>query len=272
MATTTSTALEVIKPGGYLALNHSSDEMAEMLDVLAENLGGETLTARDLPRISMPAGGGLTWEMPLGNGDVEPVKTLTGIIVHFQRTHSYWPPSQAGGTPPICSSIGPEIRAIGVGDPGGPCKTCPHNLFATKVRDDGSEGDGKACTERENWFLLVEDRPLPIVVSLSPGSLNAAKEYRVDTLGAVGKRLSSVVTEIGLATTVNKAGQKFSYAVPREVGSLSPAEAKRARKYAIGLRPVFDATTAAVATEARVAPVADVDSTSADLDDLPFDA
>lgn len=259
MATTDTpgTALDVIKPGGYLALNHSTDEMAEMLDVLAENLGGESLTARDLPRIGIPAGGGVTWEIPTGDGDVDPSKTLTGIIVHFERTHSYWPPSQETGTPPVCSSVGPGATAVGVGAPGGRCVTCPHNVYGTKIRPDGGEADGKACTERENWFLLVEDRPLPIVLSLSPASLRAAKEYRVDTLGSVGKRLSSVVTEITLATDT-KNGNKYSYIVPRVVGNLSPGEAKAARAYALGLKPVFAAATAAVAAEAQH--VADVDS------------
>jgi hypothetical protein len=266
MATTTSTDVAVIKPGGYLALNHSADEMAEMLDVLAENLGGESLTARDLPRIGIPAAGGLAWEIPTGDGDIEPSKTLTGIIVHFERTHSYWPPAQDSGTPPACSSVGPVTIAIGAGEPGGPCKTCPHNQFGTKVRPDGREAAGKACTERENWFLMVEDRPLPIVLSLSPASLKAAKQYRVDTLGSVGKRLSSVVTEITLANDTNATGEKYSYIVPRVAGNLSPTEAKLAREYAIGLRPVFAATIAAVAAEAQVSTAADIDSTATDFD------
>lgn len=261
MATTDvpSTALEVIQPGGYLALNHTPDETTEMLDVLAENLLGETLKANDLPRIGMPAGGGLTWEMPTASGDVEPSKTITGIIVHAERTHTYWPAEQATGTPPTCSSVGPGSVAIGTGDPGGPCRSCPWNGFGTKVDEAGQPADGKACTERENWFMLVPDRPLPIVVSLSPGSLAGAKDYR-DLLSSVGKRMSSVVTEIGLATTTNAKGKKFTYVVPRIAGHLSPAESKAAREYAVGLKPVFAATTAAVAAEPQTAPVADIDS------------
>jgi hypothetical protein len=266
MSTTApSTDLAVIEPGGYVALNHSSDEMSEMLEVLAENLGGESLTARDLPRIGMPAAGGLTWEIPDGEGGVEPSKTLTGIIVHFERTHSYWPPSQDSGTPPACQSVGPETTAIGSGDPGGPCKTCPHNVFGTKIRPDGRQAAGKACTERENWFLLVEDRPLPIVLSLSPASLNAAKEYRVKTLGAIGKRLSSVVTEISLANDTNATGEKFSYIVPKVAGNLSAEEAAKARSYAQGLAPVFAATAADIAAESATSAPADVDATAEEV-------
>ena len=260
-----STEVAVYKPGGFLALNHGADEMAEMLDVLAENLGGESLTARDLPRLGIPAGGGTTWEIPTGDGEVEPSKTLTGIIVHFERTHSYWPPSQQTGTPPVCSSVGPSTTAVGVGEPGGPCLTCPLNQYGTKVRDDGREADGKACTERENWFILLPDRPLPIVVSLSPASLKAAKNYRVDTLGSVGKRLSSVVTEISLATDTNGTGEKYSYVVPRVAGNLSPEEAKGAREYALGLRPVFAASAAAVAAEAPVPTNHDVDTDAEEM-------
>ncbi len=263
MSTTDSTALAIIKPGGYLALNHSLDEMGDMLDVLAENLGGESLTARDLPRIGIPAAGGLAWEIPTADGDIEPSKTLAGIIVHFERTHSYWPPSQDSGTPPVCSSVGPSFKAVGIGDPGGPCRTCPLNQFGTKVRPDGREAAGKACTERENWFLMVPDRPLPIVLSLSPASLGAAKDYRVKTLGSVGKRMSSVVTSITLANDTNDTGDKYSYIVPTIAGNLSPDEANKAREYAMGLRPVFAATSAAVAAEA--APAHDIDSSATEI-------
>jgi len=262
MATTDApgTDLAVITPGGYLALNHAPEEMAELLDVLAENLGGESLTARDLPRIGMPAAGGLSWEIPTGDGDIEPSKTLTGIIVHFERSHSYWTPQQDSGTPPVCSSVGPANRAVGVGDPGGPCKTCPHNVFGSKVRPDGRDAAGKACTERENWFILVEDRPLPIVLSLSPASLKAATDYRVKQLGSVGKRLSSVVTEITLANDTNATGEKYSYIVPKVAGHLTPAEAQIAREYALALRPVFAATADALAAEAQVSSNADADA------------
>lgn len=256
----TSKELAVIPAGGYLALNHPPEEMAELLDVLAENLGGESLTARDLPRIGIPTGGGTSWEIPTGGGDIEPAKALRGIIVHFERTHSYWPPKQDAGTPPICSSVGPANKAIGVGDPGGPCKTCPHNQFGTKVRDDGREAGGKACTERENWFLLLDDRPLPIVLSLSPASLKAATDYRVKQLGSVGKRVSSVVTEITLATDTNATGEKYSYIVPKVAGNLNPNEAQLAREYALALRPVFAAAADALAAEAQVDTRADIDA------------
>lgn len=260
-----STEIAVIEPGGYLALNHGPDEMAEMLDVIAENLGGESLTARDLPRLGIPSGGGKTWEIPDGDGGVTPTTALRGIIVHFERTHSYWPPSQKTGVPPDCSSVGPSTMARGIGKPGGPCLTCPLNQFGSKVTDKGTEADGKACTERENWFMLVEDRPLPIVVSLSPASLKAAKSYRVDTLGAVGKRMSSVVTEITLANDTAPSGDKYSYIVPRVAGNLSPAEAKAAREYALGLRPVFAASAAAVAAEAPVQTNHDVESDAEEM-------
>jgi hypothetical protein len=261
MATTeTSKELAVIPAGGYLALNHAPEEMAELLDVLAENLGGESLTARDLPRIGIPSGGGVSWEIPTSDGDIEPAKALRGIIIHFERTHSYWPPSQESGTPPVCSSVGSANTAVGTGDPGGACKTCPYNQFRSKVRDDGREAGGKACTERENWFLLLDDRPLPIVLSLAPTSLRAATDYRVKQLGSIGKRLSSVVTEITLANDTNATGEKYSYIVPKVAGNLSPEEAARARSYAVALRPVFAAAADALAAEAQVDTHADIDA------------
>jgi hypothetical protein len=239
-----TTDIAVIKPGGFVALNQGASEAREIIEEL---LDGEPLTARDLPVIKVPSGGKTDWEIPGPNGS-EYLPKLEGILLHFQRTHQYWENPEPDGTPPQCKSVGPEHKAIGDGVPGGPCHTCPLNRLGTHPK-----GEGKACTERELWFLLRPNSIMPYVVSLSPTSLGAAADYRRTTLAGVPIRPTSCITTIELRTDTNKAGQKFARAVPRMAGMLDPVEAQAARDYAQQFRPEFDDAVEAMATETGVA-------------------
>lgn len=241
-----STDLATIEPGGYLALNHTPKEVGE---IIADNLGGEQLTEFDLARVKVPSGGGTTWEVPTLGG-LEPTKTLTGVLVHFKRTRAYWAPDADSGTPPQCRSEGPDLTAIGVGDPGGPCISCPYAQYGTAIDDKGNPAPGQACNSKEIWFLLREGDYLPIVLPLPATSLKAAGAYRKRTLGGVGIRYSSVVTSITLAATKNAKGDSYAVIAPTVAGVLSPEEAERAKAYGDELRPLFDAAAAA-ATEAE---------------------
>jgi hypothetical protein len=152
-----STALAPVEPGGYLALNHTPKEIGA---IIADNLGGEQLTEFDLARVKVPSGGGTTWEVPTLGG-LEPTKALTGVLVHFKRTRAYWAPDADSGTPPQCRSEGPDLTAVGTGDPGGPCITCPNAEFGTAVDDSGRPAPGQACNSKEIWFLLQGGRLPP---------------------------------------------------------------------------------------------------------------
>lgn len=237
----TSTDLTVQTAGSYLALNHGGEEAKE---IITELLGGQDLTERDLPRVKMPSGGSTTWEVP-SLGGTEPAKELTGILVHFKFVRGYWPAEERTGTPPTCSAEGPERTAVGTGDPGGPCITCPYNAYGS----DPKAGRGKACKERELWFLLQPESFLPLVVALSPMSLRAAADYRIKTLGAAMMRPTNVVTGIKLEADKNPEGDAFARAVPRVVARLEPEEAQAAREYAMQFRPDFDRAAEAMAAE-----------------------
>lgn len=239
MATTDtpSTALDIIKPGGYVALNQDASEAR---DIIEELLGGERLTERDLTTIKVPTSGGTAWEIPTPSGP-EYAKEITGILLAYRFTHQYWEESEPNGEPPQCKSVGPETKAIGDGNPGGPCFTCPFNVMGS----DPKGGIGKACTERELWFLLTANSMMPLVISFPPGSLSNIKHYRKNVLAGVPIRPTSCRTTIGLEGAVNKAGQKYSVAVARMSGMLDPAEAEAARGYATQFQPEIDAVVAA---------------------------
>lgn len=242
-----STELATIPAGGYLAL---SQDPAEIEAIIAENLGGQEITEFDLPRVKVPSGGGKTWEVP-SLGGIEPATTLEGIVVHFKLTRAYWPAKQDSGTPPACRS---DNGIVGIGDPGGHCKTCPLAQFGTALDDAGDPAPGQACNAKEIWFMLRPGSFLPIVVALPATSLKAAKQYRVGTLGSAGMRLPSVVTQIALEGDKNAKGDSFSKAVPSVAGILEAGEIKRATEYATALRPIFDAAAEAINVEDNTAP------------------
>jgi hypothetical protein len=256
MSATESPSTDLTVPEGqYLAL---SQDPVEIEEIIAENLGGQEITEFDLPKVKVPSGGGTTWELP---PNAEPSKVLSGIVVYFKLTRQYWDPKAGSGTPPQCRSSG---GIIGIGTPGGDCRTCPLAQFGTAVDEKTGElGPGQACNAKEVWFLL---RPggsyLPTVVALPATSMKAAKAYRITDLGSVGIRLSSVVTEITLVEDRNAKGDKYSRVVPVIGARLSDEEARNAAAYARRLRPIFDATAEAMAAEA---PAADIDAEAEEI-------
>ena len=238
----TSTDITVIPPGGYLALNH---DPADLEAIIADNLGGQEVTEFDLPRIKIPAGGGHIWEIPTLTG-VDTAAVLEGIVVHFKLTRAYWAPNSGSGGPPQCRS---NDGIVGIGDPGGHCKTCPYAQFGSALDDQGNAAPGQACNAKEVWFMLKPESFLPIAVALPSTSLKAARAYRVGTLGSAGMRLPSVVTHIGLEQSKNAKGDAYSKAVPTVGGVLSPDEAQAAQAYAARFRPLFDAAAEAMTVE-----------------------
>jgi hypothetical protein len=192
-----NTELTHVDPANFPALTGSN-----VSDLITQTLAGEPLTPTDLSRIKVPTGGGTSWTVPTASGD-ETHKELTGILVHVTRQRAYWPDATPTGEPPMCVS---SDCVTGVGDPGGKCGTnanpaCPHNQWGTAIKQDGSQGRGKACKETKMLFLLREERMLPDVVAVPPGSLQTAKKYLLKLCNEIKKPYFHVVTELTLTKT-----------------------------------------------------------------------
>jgi hypothetical protein len=257
MAASKSTELATIDGAGFLALNKTSQEIAE---ILQDSLAGQDVGEFDLPRITIPAGGGRTWEVPTFGG-VESTQVLDGILVYSKRTRAYWPDKETSGEPPACRS---NDALTGVGKPGGDCRSCPLGNF--------TDGEPPACKEKEVWFLLRDGSLLPIVLSLPATSLKAAKRYRIQ-LASAGISPRAVVTEISLEPDKNPDGQAYSRAVLKVGAILDPKAAEQARAYADLLRPIFDRTANAVAVDNGTgAPVTPIDDAIVDAIAEEFDA
>ena len=88
---------------------------------LAEDMDGFTMS---FPRIKIPAGGVLQFELPTGDPqhpDYSP--TLTGVILFNHASCAYWPEGDeySDDVPPLCSSVDGKQ---GYGEPGGVCEAC----------------------------------------------------------------------------------------------------------------------------------------------------
>lgn len=230
-----STDLATTSESQFPILAHDADEA---LEIVQEALGGDVLDEQSLLRVTIPAGGGTTWEI----GD-EATKELEGILVHHKQIRAYFAPNAEDGAPPVCRSEGPDHKAVGIGQPGGSCQSCPLAQFGSAVNDDGTQGEGQACNKSELWFLLRREGAgsfLPIVLKLSPMSLKPAKQYRTGQLASSGLRPTAVVTRITLAKQ-EKGKQSFSVIVPSVAEKLAPEEAAAAAAFAKQLRPMLDA-------------------------------
>jgi hypothetical protein len=206
------------------------------LAVLRENMGGEKLTEFDLDRVKMPAGGGKFWEVPTMDGDkAEPV--LEGVVVITKNVRAYWPRSVDegdGNEPPQCSS--PDA-IHGVGDPGIACDECPYSRFGSSTKE-GSKG--QACKQMRQLFLISERSVLPLVLTLPPTSLAAARKYFMRLASHSGIYYWATTTKIALEQADGPAG-KYSVATFSQGNPLAEADVAAITKYREALEPIIAA-------------------------------
>ena len=136
---------------------------------LAEDMDGLTMS---FPRIKIPAGGVLQFEIPNGDPqhpDYSP--TLTGVILFSHASCVYWPEGDeySDDVPPLCSSVDGKQ---GYGEPGGVCETCALSQFGS-----ASNGRGKACKNMRVLYLLRSGEFMPLAINLSPTSISPFREF-----------------------------------------------------------------------------------------------
>lgn len=192
----------------------------EIMEVIAENMDGQ-ITAADLDRVKIPAGGGIAFEVPTLEG-TDSQKTIEGVIIAHQPQNVYWSTGlDAGGgnQPPDCVA---RDGKLGEGAPGGLCATCPMNKFGS----DG--GNGKACKNTEVLFILRPGNMLPMALIVPPTSLGAVKKYLLQ-LTSASIPFYGVQTRLSLEKTTNAAGIAYSKLVLAPVAFDAAASDARAR-------------------------------------------
>ena len=158
----------------YRILNRTQEGVEKAMQIFTDNLRGQKLTERNLPRVTVPPNGITLWTVPGTEGD-EHHEELTGILVEYTTPRAYWdkPMEPGNTTPPSCSS---HDGFKGVGDPGGTCYLCPFDKFGTAL---GESQNGKACKEKRMLFLLRPDSILPLVIQGPSTSIPGILKYVV---------------------------------------------------------------------------------------------
>ena len=202
-------------------------DITDAFTILQENIGGETLSRFNFPRMKVPAGGGKHLIMPDGT----PSTTVKGIIVMQHMSRAYWPggggEDAVASGPPQCSS---EDSVTGVGDPGGDCSECP-------MARPGSSGKSRAqaCKLVRNLYVLLPGEMLPAVLQCPPGSLQNARNY-LFALGSKAIPFWTVETEIGAESTKNPSGQAYSKLTFAMARQLEGEELEKAIAYSSAFR------------------------------------
>ena len=208
-------------------------------ELVKSNLEGEGISFMDLERVKIPSGGGKTWTITDENGEEVDVREIEGIILHSKMIRSYWKDEYSGGgTPPDCSS---DDCVTGVGDPGGKCNTCEFNKFGTKKHS-------KACAERRLFFLLTSDSVLPVVISIPPTSLDAAKKYLINLTSKSMVKSYAVTTKFTLDKDKSKDGIEFSRVIMTKGERLDDMAVRQVESYRDGIIPLLTQAASDIAS------------------------
>ena len=205
-------AANLVKAENF-AIVPMSEDIAQMLTEELDGMGQVPFDA-----VKIPSGGGLSFELSGDDPDnPETAQTLTGVIVHHHPVNVYWEHDFDGaGALPDCSSPdgkhGLNAKTGEVLD----CASCPYNQFGS------GKGNSKACKNTHRVYLLRENEPLPILLTLPPTSLRAFKDYLAKRLIMKGKRSTDVLTSIKLKREKNADGIAYSACVFTKAGDLTP--------------------------------------------------
>lgn len=197
-----TTTIERFDPSEYPALAGYAD----LVESITANASG-ALNAGDLTRYKTVSG--VDKFINVDTGEV--VDTLTGIIVSWTPSRSYWPGDDAvDGTPPACSStdgkIGIGVRFAGDSDGSHNCASCPMAQFGSSTK---AKSEGQACKEFRQVLLLEPGRYLPTLLRIPPTSLKPFSKYMVSLI-SINKPFFTVLTRIGLKVEESASGYKVA--------------------------------------------------------------
>lgn len=228
------------------------NEVLETLQQLRE-IG---FTANNLYRVKVPAAGGQFWTLPDENGEEQPQRSFSGVIVFAQwKLRAWWatPMGQGeGNQPPACTSTDGE-HGIGVTDPerfgvDDPsvhlCKDCKWGQFKSKRTATGISR-ARDCKEMISLIIYREHDRVPVVLTVPPGSLKAVREYAANQVARTNRPPHSYVTTFSLVQDKNAEGISYSRIVCKQERMLSPEEAKRFKD----LSALFSPTSQPVAEQ-----------------------
>lgn len=215
----------------YLALREGSG----VAEALKWNTGGAGMTAADLIRVPVPAGGSTTWSFTNARGQEESCKEIRGILALVAMQGVIWPSEQPeqGRSPVIVThdfvvatrvseDIGDLDPAVldeaRTGD-----RTYDWKRLAYTKFGSAANGRGKRAKESRLLAILRNEEILPLLVNAGPGSLKGVETF-VKRISSLGVPYFQTVVKLRLDKAVNKGGQAFSMIVPSLDRTLTAAE------------------------------------------------
>lgn len=197
----------------------------ELAEAIAEEMDG--LGTVPFDRVKIPSGGGLAFELPgEDEDDTESATELVGVILYHHPVNAYWKEKYTGGNEqPDCSSYDGKTGTDRETGECKTCSTCPNNQF-------GSDGAGKACKNVHRVYILREDNPVPLILSLPPTSLKFMRDYISKRILLKGMRCFHAVTKITLKKEKSSTGIPYSRAAFSFVSKLAPEQIQAAEAMA----------------------------------------
>jgi hypothetical protein len=219
-----------MKVDNFVALQ----QVEKVVDVIKANFGETGISIWDLERIKIPAGGGLSWQILSPTGEQSEEKVISALMPAKRSERNFWKEKFGSGAskPPDCYS---SSCVTGYGDNGSgeigehDCLTCPNNQWGS---DD--KGEGKACRQSIVTFLLPKGREthvFPTILTVTPGSLKAAKGYFTE-LSSKCLYFYQVVHKITLEKAQNKQGIPFARMKWQIESELSKEQMEKLVQYA----------------------------------------
>lgn len=223
-------------------------------EAFAANVGNSPsgVSAFDLIRINVPAGGGLAWNVPDLQGEPVAVAEIECVILFQGHRRAYWQLAfgdSGGGSPPDCSSLD-GVKGIGFlpgDDKDKPpvvreCKTCPMAQWGSADKDlpaGKPKTNAQECSQRVYLFAVRKDDMLPIVIDLAPTSVGEMRQFM---LRLVGRGIPCYGAVVGLKLKADRSNGGIMYSVvsPRLIARLDEAETTALKATAAELRPYFD--------------------------------
>lgn len=193
---------------------------------LAEDMDGLSPT---LPRIKIPGGGVLQFEMPGSDPDnPDYVKNLVGVMLYSHSSNAYWPTENDGDDdqPPACMAV---TGKQGVGEPGGLCEDCYFNTYGSSNKPGSS---GKACKNMRMVYLLQSGELMPAQLALPPTSIKPYTQFVNANFLNRKKRVFSGLVQIGLTRGKNAAGKEYSVATFTKLRDFEGEELAQIKSFA----------------------------------------
>ena len=222
---------EPLIPASNLALKRYEPAVDNVLELIQENLGGSAqLSPGDFTRVRFPRGEGRLWEVETADGqDTE--EEVRGVVVFSRPSRAFFSTryDPTASAPPDCASfdavkgIGDNGTGMGTHD----CVACPKNQW-------GSDGNGKACKERMNLYVLRPGEIFPLHVALPPTSLTPWKRYFLSVINR-RQRLTTVETILRIGQ-----GEGYPIVAARVGRELGEEEVAFIDSFRVGIKRILE--------------------------------